>query len=92
MSLNLSLYRKLNVKKLGKECIEYLIKAEGSAEMVDNDKPRDIEWTQEIMGATLGYVIADAEGDILAEFDDLEKAEKALKGATIKFEIELEKD
>lgn len=54
---------------------------------VDNDLPRDVWLTDEIMRCTVGFHLADPNGTLVknGDFDNLAEAEAARRGAVIDF-------
>jgi hypothetical protein len=90
---NLRVFRQLDVDKLSDEFKEKIGLGEGNYEYVDIDRARDFPYTEEIMQTTIGAVLADAEGNILATFAGPQawvRADRARQGARITFDINLE--
>lgn len=95
MSSPVTLYRRLDPKKLSAEAIDYLIRFEGltTSYLVEGDRARDQEWTEEVMKSTVGYVLTETEsGEPVAEFKTLEEAVKAKSRARITFSLELDEE
>ena len=63
---------------------------EADVYLVDNDVPRDIAYTEELMEQTLGFAIVDNRGRVHKKFKDLGKAEQARSTATINFDVSVE--
>lgn len=59
-------------------------------EFVNNDLPRDDAITQEIVGSTQGFAIADEDGNIYKKFKVLADAERARASAVPSFSVELD--
>lgn len=58
-----------------------------------NDHPRLTEITDAIIKATVGFAVARSDtGAIMAEFDSLKAAEKAVNGASITFNVDVNVD
>lgn len=93
-SLNpeLRIFAKLDVDKLSKEFIEVVGKAEGTVEAVDWDRPRDLPWTEEVMGAVESFLVVNDEGEILVEVDTFEKADRVRKTAKVTFQVEVDEE
>lgn len=90
---SLRVFRKLDLDRVSAEFIEKMEKEEGSAEYVDGDLARDYDWTVEIIAATIGAALVDAEGQVLHEFDGtdaVKHAEAARSSAKITFAIDFD--
>lgn len=59
-------------------------------DFVNNDLPRDDAITQEIVGSTQGFAIADEDGNIYKKFKNLVDAEKARANAVPSFTVDLD--
>ena len=71
---------------------------------VENDFPRPSEITREIVGdepgkgsqyatypgCTVGFAVFDAAGQFVGQFNALDKAERAVAGATVKLAVDLD--
>jgi hypothetical protein len=87
------MYRRLDPKKLTSEGLDYFIGKEGltTSYLVEADRARDQEWTEEVMAATCGYVLTETDsGEVVAEFDTLAEAMSAKSRARITFSLELD--
>lgn len=82
------------VRPLSPGALFELAKNEGDQpyfpEFVNNDLPRDDAITQEIVGSTQGFAIADEDGNIYKKFKVLADAEKARAGAVPSFNVDLD--
>lgn len=58
---------------------------------VNIDKPRDSAYSDDIVKATVGFGLADAQGNVLGEFETAKDAEQARAGAKLKLEVEVPK-
>jgi hypothetical protein len=86
----LKILRRLDVDALSPEAVEYFDKFENGPDYVDSARARDYQWTDEIVANTLDFVIADPDGEILAEgFGSIIEAEAALSGAKVTYSIEI---
>lgn len=88
----LRVFRQLNVSKLSKEFVAKLQIEEGGVEWVDANRARDLGWTEEVMSATIGAAIVDAEGNFLAKFtgkNATSKAEAARANARLTFSVDV---
>jgi hypothetical protein len=56
---------------------------------VDGDRPRSSAYSDDIVRATVGWAVADAQGNVLAEFPTVKEAEAARKNAkqSVSFEL-----
>lgn len=54
---------------------------------VSIEKPRDAAYSDDIVKATEGFALADAAGNVLAEFKTASEAEKARSGAKLRLEV-----
>lgn len=91
----LRVFRKLDQRKLSDEFIETIGKAEGTTEWVDANRARDLGWTEEIMEATIGAALVDAQGQFVKTFDGPDGfilAEKAKASARVVFDYEVASD
>jgi len=62
----------------------------GDGEYVDNDYPRDTVVAEDLVKATIGFALADEEGNIIKDdIEDLVTAEKLRDGATVSFGVEV---
>ena len=86
----LRIYRELDTNKLSPLTREFLLAFEGQSDFVDNDTPRDDVFTEEVIEATIAYHIVSDDGQSLAKFDSLAKAEKAAAGAKVTFNVDIE--
>ena len=87
---NLHVVRKLNLAEVEDDTIAFLVEKEGfdvRHPWVNNDKARDVEITDSLVGAAAGFGVADDSGRILAEFDTLAEADFARDHATIEFNV-----
>jgi len=87
---NLHVVRKLNLLEVEDDTIAFLVEKEGfdvRHPWVNNDKARDVEITDSLVGAAAGFGVADDSGRILAEFDTLAEADFARDHATIEFNV-----
>lgn len=82
------------VEDPSKELFEYLAIKEGVVDptecWVDLALPRDFEWSDEIRESAVEFGIADLEGNILATFDTMQKAEEAKGKARISIALSFE--
>lgn len=86
----LKILHRLNVGGLSPAAIEFFEKYEEGPEYVDSARARDYIWTDEIVANTIDFVIADPDGEILAEgFGSIIEAEAARSGAKVTFKLEL---
>lgn len=88
----LRVFRQLDVGRLSKEFVSRLQIEEGSVEWVDANRARNLEWTEEVMSATIGAAIVDAEGNFLAKFtgkNATSKAETARANARLTFSVDV---
>ena len=87
---NLHVVRKINLLEVEDDTIAFLVEKEGfdvRHPWVNNDKARDVEITDSLVGAAAGFGVADDSGRILAEFDTLGEADYARDHATIEFNV-----
>ena len=62
----------------------------GDGEYVDNDYPRDTVVAEDLLKATVGFALADEEGNIIRDnINDLVTAEKLRDGAEVSFGVEV---
>ena len=62
----------------------------GDGEYVDNDYPRDNVVAEDLLKATVGFALADEEGNIIRDnINDLVTAEKLRDGAEVSFGVEV---
>lgn len=90
---NIRVFRRLDTSLLSTEFVEKVSVEEDDIEYVDANRARDAWQTEEIMEATLGAALVDAEGNVLAEFEGPDaylKAEKAKASARVTFSMEIE--
>lgn len=88
----LRVFRQLDQSKLTDEFKVTIGEAEGSTEWVDANRARDLGWTEEIMAATIGAALVDANGQFVKKFDGpdgFRVAEKARSSARVVFDYEL---
>lgn len=57
---------------------------------MDIGLPRDTYHTVDITAAVKGYAVADEQGSILAKFQTLQSAEKAIAGAKIRLTVDVD--
>jgi hypothetical protein len=91
----ITVMRRLDRSLLSEEAIEFLssVAGGGSADLVDNDRPRDYVWTDEIIAATETFVLASPDGEVLSrDFGTIGEAEKARDGARLTVQFELDDD
>lgn len=89
----LRIYRKLDTKLTTDAFKSYINEKEGgSFDFVEADRIRDYIWTDEIVGATVGYSVVGSGGDTLADFKTLAEAEAAKASAKVVFNVELADD
>lgn len=84
------------VDTLTQGAFEYLYENEGDKgyfpKYVDNDRPRDDAITQELMEKTIGFAVADVNGQIYKKFSNVVDAETARANAKPSFSYDLEID
>jgi len=84
------------VDVLTQGAFEYLYENEGDKayfpKYVDNDRPRDDAITQELMAKTIGFAVADTDGQVYKKFNSLVEAETARANAKPAFAYDLEID
>lgn len=89
----LRIFRVLDEKRLSEAFVDANQRFEGGTlPYVDADRPRDVELTEEIMEATIGAVLVNTQGEVVAEFDGndaVSKAERAKSSAKITFSLDL---
>ncbi len=56
---------------------------------VANDYPRDWAVADELMSKTIGYAVADEDGQVLAEYSSLTRAELARDTAKVSFSVDV---
>lgn len=82
------------VETLTQGAFEYLYVDEGDKpyfpRFVDNDRPRDDAITQELMDKTIGFAVADTNGNVYKKFKTVEEAETARARAVPSFNIEID--
>jgi len=62
----------------------------GNGQYVDNDYPRDTVVAEDLIKATIGFALADEDGNIIKDdIADLVTAEKLRDGATVSFGVEV---
>lgn len=85
----LTIYRVLDGGKLSPEFIAHVQKDEKAADptFVENDRPRDYLWSDEIVAATRSFALVDQNGNRVAEFPTLTEVEAARASATITFGV-----
>lgn len=82
----LTLYRELDPDLLSEQAKAWLLRNEGSYTLVENDRPRAVDWTEEVMGATVGYRVMYGEQDV-ASFQNLGEAIDAVSNAKIDMKV-----
>ena len=102
MSDLVTIYRELDSDVLGEEAQAYLEEYEGDSQFVLHEYPRSLEWTQEIVEATVAFHLVNNNDDsILASFpitnyptavDAMTAAEKAAASASVKLDILVPRD
>ena len=87
----LTIYRVLERSLLSPEFIEHVKTAEHAADptFVENDRPRDYLWSDEIVAATKAFALVDQNGNRVAEFPTLVEAEAAAASATVTFGVQV---
>lgn len=90
----LRIYRNLDRNKISAEFAAHLRDYEhnDNPTFVDQDRPRDYEWTDEIVNATKSYSLVDPTGREVGKFDTLAKAEAAAKSAKFTFDVSVSLD
>lgn len=83
------------VEDLEPATVEYLTAREQfdpAFPWLDNDAVRDADFTDEIIAKTVGYGIANEDGEVLREVPGLQVAERAVAGARIVFDVDIPDD